>query len=114
MLVYTFSWVTLLLAGDTGRTKHNVGLPEALGGTPVPLPEPDVLAIGQGDSGFLLYRFCFDGRFAGDTWHPTLEEAQGQANWEYPGRVAGWTEVLNLDRAGVISWGRRSRDIRER
>lgn len=44
------------------------------------------------DEGHFLYRYARDGEFAGDTWHQSLEEAKGQANWEY-GLQLQWVEV---------------------
>jgi hypothetical protein len=41
------------------------------------------------DTGYLLYRFAADGRGAGDTWHPTVDEAKGQAAFEYGDALEG-------------------------
>lgn len=31
----------------------------------------------------IMYRYTDDGRFCGDTWHPSFEEALEQAKYEY-------------------------------
>jgi hypothetical protein len=99
-----YELVTRLRSGSPGRTHHNVGLPKAVGGSPSPMREPDVLAIGPTDSGFQLVRLCLDGTLAGDTWHSTLADALSQADYEYPERIQGWETVQNLDDQGVVSW----------
>jgi hypothetical protein len=58
------------------------------------LPWPTVLLIRPGkESGFLLYRYTQDGRFAGDTWHLTLEDAKHQADFEFGESLGAWREV---------------------
>jgi hypothetical protein len=68
----------------TGTCRHTVGgvLPGPSGG----------LAICQyeEDGGFSLLRCDSDWTEVTDTWHPTLEEAMHQAEFEYEGVSQTW------------------------
>lgn len=41
----------------------------------------------------MLSRYAAKGEFAGDTWHPTEEEALEQAAFEYDLAVVDWIDV---------------------
>ena len=48
------------------------------------LPVADVLLlIADDDPGAMLFRYTTAGEFGGDTWHPSVEQAQAQAVYEY-------------------------------
>lgn len=48
------------------------------------LPVADVLLIvADDDPGAMLFRYTAHGDLAGDTWHPTVEAAQQQAEYEF-------------------------------
>ena len=48
------------------------------------------LEIDEADGAFYLIRLAANGDFAGDTWHETLEDAFGQAEFEYELDESGW------------------------
>jgi hypothetical protein len=54
------------------------------------------LAICQfpGDDAFYLFGCDADWNCVTDTWHPSLEEAKAQAEFEYAGVSHTWIEVL--------------------
>jgi hypothetical protein len=84
-----------LRPGPLGRTKHAIGLPTDLGGDPVPMADPTFVAISQSDEGYFVERYTDTREFAGDTWHQTLADAEGQADWEYGERVGGWVMLAD-------------------
>lgn len=45
------------------------------------------------DSGFSLQRYGQDGRFCGDTWHQSIEEAKEQASFEFNTNEGDWVEL---------------------
>ena len=47
------------------------------------------IATGEGDSGFFLLHLYSDGR-GNDTWHPSLEEAFEQAEFEFGVKEGEW------------------------
>ena len=58
------------------------------------LPTPDViLLIAGSDPGAMLFRYTVAGEFGGDTWHPTLENAREQVDYEYEDSVGEWVHV---------------------
>jgi hypothetical protein len=60
------------------------------------LPFPDIVIIQRDlidTTGFFLFRYLIDGTDAGDTWHETLEEAKGQADFEYGDSIDEWIEI---------------------
>ena len=83
-------WFAAVRRPSEPRVRHNVGLPGA--GDRRELPEPTVAIIDERSEGFYLIRFTDDGAFCGDTWHPTAEEARGQAEFEFE-RVGEWREI---------------------
>lgn len=88
-------WVAVVRS-VTGRARHHVGpvtRPDGgLTGKPPPSAarveiEPDQTGTGN----FFLIRFDENGEFAGDTWHRTLDEAKGQARFEFDLDDDDWT-----------------------
>ncbi len=73
------------------RTVHTAGFPlepEKM------LPFPDVvLVVADGDGGAMLFRYTAHEEFGGDTWHPSVAEAQQQATFEYGDALLPWIEV---------------------
>jgi hypothetical protein len=53
-----------------------------------------------------LVRHAADGDFAGDTWHPSLEEAMAQARAEYGLAASAWV-VLPADVSDLAAFARR-------
>jgi hypothetical protein len=50
------------------------------------LPDPHRVEIeldGSEAEACMMYRYTADGRFCGDTWHPSFEDAIEQAKYEY-------------------------------
>lgn len=45
------------------------------------------------DDGWYVERYGADGSFAGDTWHPSRDEAEHQVAYEFDGTSAVWIEV---------------------
>ncbi|MGA3067026.1 MAG: hypothetical protein ABSF29_09285 [Tepidisphaeraceae bacterium] len=95
-------WVTWITQDELEpRTKQLQGLPPTFTGgkdTREKLATTAILVIQQKDDGFFLYRYSDDGNPGGDTWHESLGAAQHQANYEFRGALAGWTEVT----AGIL------------
>ena len=78
----------------TGKTIHSIG--EVVNGEVVPkhqMPDAAWVEIEVMDDGSCyLYRYDRTGDVVGDTWHETLEEAKGQAQFEYEIGEGGWFE----------------------
>ena len=72
------------------RVRHSKGLPWAA--DRADLPRPSVALLTEVSDGFLLIRLTSDGAFCGDTWHPTANDARGQAEFEFD-RVGTWHEL---------------------
>lgn len=90
-------WGTLLARSEEQpKVKHHIGLPPEVAGardTRHELPAARVLLIEEKDDGIFLTRFSIDGIYAGDTWHTTLDEAKGQAVFEYGPLLSDWREL---------------------
>lgn len=87
---------TLSFPTNDLKARHNVGSSTEFGrGHDLQggLPQASVLLIEGSDSGVLLIRYASNGRFAGDTWHPTVDEAKEQAIYEFGKAVSVWKEV---------------------
>jgi hypothetical protein len=56
------------------------------------LPSPSIAVLEETPEGFYLIRLDGHGRFCGDTWHLTAEDARGQAEFEFD-RVGVWHEI---------------------
>lgn len=54
---------------------------------------PHVLLAECDGVSVMLYRYCGDGEFCGDTWHASLEDAQHQAEYEYGKALGPWLRV---------------------
>ena len=96
MNVFTRLAAKLSAAQSAPRVHHYVGVPPELTGgreTRRELPPTSVLLIDQSENGVFLIRFADDGRVAGDTWHPTVDEAKEQATFEFGGAVSTWKAV---------------------
>jgi hypothetical protein len=60
----------------------------------IPLPVPTRVEIAVAENGHaMLYRYQDDGRFCGDTWHATLEDAFQQAVFEYGIPIDRWQPI---------------------
>jgi hypothetical protein len=78
----------------TGKTRHGIGT--MVDGVPTMSKQFSNAArveIEERNEGYFLMRFTEQAEFAGDTWHQTLEEAKGQAHFEYAIEEDDW-EVL--------------------
>lgn len=76
--------------------RHRAGLPPELhGGVDErrTLPHPRVVLIDHRADGVFLLRYAEDAIFAGDTWHPSVEEAKEQAMDEYGLALQDWQAV---------------------
>ena len=57
-------------------------------------PEPDViLLVGNDDPGAMLFRYTAHGELAGDTWHPSVEDAREHAIYDYSDALGEWIDV---------------------
>jgi hypothetical protein len=58
------------------------------------LPAPDViLLIADTDPGAMLFRYTAHGEFAGDTWHPSVDDAREHAIYDYSDALGEWVDV---------------------
>jgi len=58
------------------------------------LPEADVvLLVTDADPGAMLFRYTAHGEAAGDTWHPSPDDAREQAADEYGDALGAWEPV---------------------
>jgi hypothetical protein len=77
----------------TGKTIHSIG--GVVDGNVVPVQKmPDAAWVEievMDDGSCSLYRYDSTGDVVGDTWHETLEEAKGQARFEYDIADGDWT-----------------------
>lgn len=79
------------LRGRTGRTAHRIGT--IINDAPVPvcrIPAPVTLQISEEGGAFYLLRLDSFGECVADTWHPTVLDAQQQAEFEYGVRSGEW------------------------
>lgn len=77
-------------------TRHYEGLPAKLAdgeNNQHSFPSPKVLLIDHREDGVFLTRYAESGAFAGDTWHPTVDDAKAQARAEYGNAVQSWMEL---------------------
>jgi hypothetical protein len=82
-----------LVGAPTGerRATHTTGYP--LDPAKMLPPADVVLIIADDDPGVMLFRYTAHGEFGGDTWHPSVSDAQGQAADEYGEALGSWTAV---------------------
>jgi hypothetical protein len=71
-----------------GLTKHTTVDSEGTRAFP-PFVEL-VIAAGPDETSCYLFHVCADGQVA-DTWHQSVEEAVGQADWEFGVQPEEWT-----------------------
>jgi|ERR1035438_10404506 hypothetical protein len=57
------------------------------------MPFPHVLLIEGDSTSVMLFPYRCDGEGCGDTWHASLEEAQGQAEHEYGTALGPWRKA---------------------
>jgi hypothetical protein len=58
------------------------------------LPGADVLLlVAGGDPDAMVFRYTAFGELGGDSWHPTVADAQEQAGDEYGDALLPWEEV---------------------
>lgn len=57
-------------------------------------PAPDViLLVGDADGSAMLFRYTAHGELAGDTWHPSAEDAREHAIYDYSDALGDWVDV---------------------
>lgn len=97
-----------LLSGGPGvvRTQHFIGMPPENGAKCDRrlLPRADFVILEQTPEGYFLYRYTGEGKFGGDTWHQSVEEAKAQTGFEFPLTVTQWSEI-SADVADLIEFG---------
>ena len=58
------------------------------------LPAPDVvLMIAGPEPGAMLFRYTAHGELAGDTWHPSVDDAREHAIYDYSDALGEWIDV---------------------
>lgn len=79
------------LAGER-RARHTAGFPLDLSKM---LPVADVVLLVADDDGpgAMLFRYTAHGEFGGDTWHPTMSDAEAAADDEYGTALGAWEEL---------------------
>lgn len=79
------------------QVNHDLGLPSddpPQRSTRSLLPRARILLLMSSPSEeALLYRYADDGSYAGDTWHPNVEEAEEQALFEFSEALQEWREI---------------------
>lgn len=92
-----YRFFSLLLdapSSEEPKVRHLIGLPFEVSGTPgEQLALAKLLVIDEDSEGIFLIRYAADGSFAGDTWHPSLEEAEEQVSYEFGERFTAWEEL---------------------
>jgi hypothetical protein len=57
-------------------------------------PAPDViLLVADADPGAMHFRYPAHGELAGDTWHPSIEDAREHAIYDYSDALGDWVDV---------------------
>ena len=88
------AWIPAVVR--SGRVRHSVAALSELeqpGPLGTRLPPTRLLLLRPDTHGVALIRFSAAGDFAGDTWHPTLEEAKDQAAFEFGDSASDWQEL---------------------
>jgi len=84
------------------EAKHSLTVKHYVGAPPGPRRETDTrrelgpalfLVIEEEPGGVFLYRFDAKGGCVSDTWHMTIDDAKGQAEYEFPGVALNWEEM---------------------
>jgi hypothetical protein len=83
---------------DRPQTIHYRGLPVELTGgvdrrTVMPWARVVLLEEEEPGGSATLWRWDANGEFAGDTWHESVEDAMGQAEFEYGVALGAWRPV---------------------
>jgi hypothetical protein len=89
------------------NTLHFQGVPsEVYGGveTRTPLDTPVLLVIEVKTDGVFLFRFSAEGSCVGDTWNKSVDEAKGQAKFEFNELTSVW-KVVPEQTDDVFSFG---------
>jgi hypothetical protein len=71
----------------TGRTVHTSD------GRLLDTPKGQTIAQFHDDPGFYLYHLDSNGKEQTDTYHSTIEQAKGQATYEFGVQEADWQQV---------------------
>jgi hypothetical protein len=83
--------LTAVVRRATGATDHRVLASDERGElTAERVPEPRYVAIVEQPHGWALLRFDDADACVADTWHPTLEDAKKQAQFEYEIEEGDW------------------------
>jgi hypothetical protein len=61
---------------------------------------PNVIVLLEHPDGPMLYRYIASGKFAGDTWHQSVEEARLAASLEYTTSLGPWLAIPQSVPAG--------------
>lgn len=78
------------------KANQFVGLPVELSNDTDSLesmPPAEVLVIEGSPGSFMLLRYTVEGKFSGDTWHASLEDAFHQANYEFGLDQSEWQSL---------------------
>lgn len=81
----TRQFAPVLASAEPLKTQHYV--------RGAPAPRAALVVLDATADGVFLYRYASDGAFVGDTWHPSVEEARGQATYEFNGDLGPWRVV---------------------
>jgi len=73
-----------------GRTKHTIA--DDQGKHDFPPFVTLKITHDPGHSGYYLMHIC-ENRMIADTWHPSLDDAMYQAEWEFGVRREEWIEI---------------------
>jgi hypothetical protein len=76
------------------------------------MPLAEVLVIEGVPGSFMLLRYTMDGKFSGDTWHASLEDAFHQASYEFGLHGSEWK--LLPDEADPIAYAGKFKRARTR
>jgi hypothetical protein len=89
-------WGLLLTRTTQGKTRHSAGLPKAISGVePESMPPSRILVIEERPDGYFLTRYSDGRQRAGNTWHALLDDAKGQAAFEFDLRDPAWISIPN-------------------
>ncbi len=89
---------------------HKIGLADGPENT---MPFADVLFLEADETSCMLYRYTVDGRFGGDTWHQTVDDAKHQAEFEYADTLGPWLVVPQSESDGheyAVSYAKQRRE----
>jgi hypothetical protein len=78
-----------LPAGATALTKHTMN--------GASMKNARHVVTEEHPEGTYLFRYADDWSFSGDTWHPNLEEALGQAQWEFSVDQLLWRPITKQE-----------------